>query len=174
RRLDSRLIDDWHEAFALATHISGEIFAAEPAQLDAERGQPLLERRDEAAADGIARVHHDDWDRPRLPLKGSGHHGRVCQDDVGLQADQLLRERSYPIDVTAAPTKVHPHVAAIGPTQVRKRLHERRLAKLHLRIVFVERHEHADAPYAVALLRTRRERPRRRTPEPHDKVAPSH
>jgi hypothetical protein len=38
-----------------------------------------------------------------------------------LQADQLLRERSYPIDVTAGPTKVDPHVAAIGPTQVRKR-----------------------------------------------------
>ena len=41
------------------------------------------------------------------------------QNDVGLHADQLLRERSYPIVVTAAPTKVHPHVATIGPTQVR-------------------------------------------------------
>jgi hypothetical protein len=42
-----------------------------------------------------------------------------------LQADQFLRERSYPIGVTAAPTNVHPHVAAIVPTQVRKRLNER-------------------------------------------------
>jgi hypothetical protein len=25
-------------------------------------------------------------------------------------------ERSYPIDLTAAPLKVHPQVAAIGPT----------------------------------------------------------
>ncbi|HKD35441.1 MAG TPA: hypothetical protein VKB78_01535, partial [Pirellulales bacterium] len=38
-----------------------------------------------------------------------------------MQADQLLRERSCPIDVIADPTKVHPHVAAIGPTQIRKR-----------------------------------------------------
>ena len=39
------------------------------------------------------------------------------QDDVGLQADQLLRERSYPIGVIPAhPPEVHPHVAAIGPT----------------------------------------------------------
>ena len=67
-------------------------------------------------------------------------------DDVGLQADQLLRERSYPIVVTLAPPKVHPHVAASGPTQVRKRLSERRVGTLPLRIVFVVLHEHADAP----------------------------
>jgi hypothetical protein len=76
-----------------------------------------------------------------------------------LQADQLLRERSYPIDVIAEPTKVHPHVAAIGPAQVRKRLRERREARLLHGIVFVAPHEHADAPHAVALLRPRRERP---------------
>jgi hypothetical protein len=32
-----------------------------------------------------------------------------------LQGDQLLRERSYPIDVIAGPTKVHPHVEAGDP-----------------------------------------------------------
>jgi hypothetical protein len=42
-----------------------------------------------------------------------------------LQADQLLRERWYPIGVIASPPKVYPHVTAIGPTQVRKRLSER-------------------------------------------------
>ena len=76
-----------------------------------------------------------------------------------MQADQFLRERSYPIDVTAAPTNVHMHVAAIGPAQARKRLSERREGSLLDGIVFVERHEHADAPYPVALLRARRERP---------------
>jgi hypothetical protein len=45
--------------------------------------------------------------------------------DVGLQADQLLRERIYPIDVAAAPPKVYPYIAPIGPTQARKRLSER-------------------------------------------------
>ena len=42
-----------------------------------------------------------------------------------MQADQLLRERSYPVGVIAVPPKLHPHVAAIGPTQARKRLSER-------------------------------------------------
>jgi hypothetical protein len=55
-----------------------------------------------------------------------------------LQTDQLPRERSYPIDVTAA-----------------------------------VRHEHADPPHAVALLRARRERPRRRAAEPSDEFTPS-
>ena len=111
---------------------------------------------------GSPHEHKDDRDRPRLPLQGNGRWGRVCQDDFRLQADQLLRERSYPIDVIAGPTKVNPHVAAIGPTQARKRLRERRVASPPLRIVFVERHEHADAPHAVALLRPRRERRSRR------------
>jgi hypothetical protein len=91
-----------------------------------------------------------------------------------LQANQLLRERSHPIDVIlAAPPKVHPHVAAIGPTRVRKRLRERREARLHDGIVFVAHHEHADAPHAVALLRPRRERPRRSAAERSDEFAPS-
>jgi hypothetical protein len=79
-----------------------------------------------------------------------------------LRADQLLRERSHPIDVTAVPPKVHSHVAAIGPTQARKRLRERGDPSLIYGIVFVAHHEHADAPRVVALLRPRRERPRRR------------
>jgi hypothetical protein len=35
-------------------------------------------------------------------------------------------------------------------------------------IVFVARHEHADAPDTVALLRPHHERPRNRTPETRD------
>src|SRR6516225_2117515 len=105
-------------------------------------------------------------------VDGNGRSGPDCQNDVGLQADQLPRKRSYPIDVIAAPPKVHPHVAAIAITQVRKRLGERGEAKLPLRIGLVERHEHADAPHAVALLRPCRERPCRCAAEDRDELAP--
>jgi hypothetical protein len=92
-----------------------------------------------------------------------------------LQADQLLRERSYPIDVTSGPTKVDPHVAAIRPTEARKRLSERRDESLRHGIVFVGEDQHADAPHAVRLLRPHRERPSpRRAAEQRDEVAPSH
>jgi hypothetical protein len=90
-----------------------------------------------------------------------------------LQADQLLRERAYPIDVIACPTEVHPHVAAVYPTQVRNRLRERGKATLPLRIVFVKRHERANAPHPLALLCACRERPRRRAAEERDEFPPS-
>jgi hypothetical protein len=88
-----------------------------------------------------------------------------------VQADQLLRKHSYPIDVIAAPTKVHPHVAAIGPTKARKGLRERREGRLRRGIVFVARHEHADAPHARVLLRPCRERPCSRAAKERDEVA---
>jgi hypothetical protein len=90
-----------------------------------------------------------------------------------LKADQLLRERSYPIDVTATPAEVHPHVTAIDPTQARKRLRERRDSSLQHRFVFVATSEHADAPYAATLLRVRRDRPcHPRATEPCDELPP--
>jgi hypothetical protein len=53
-------------------------------------------------------------------------------------------------------------------------LRERRYARLKQGIVFVVRHEHADAPHAVALLRPRRERQCcDRAAEPSDEFAPS-
>jgi acetyl esterase/lipase len=91
-----------------------------------------------------------------------------------LQADQLLRERSRPIDVTAAPTKVHPHVAAIGPTQARKRLNERRNDSRHSGIVFNAPHEQADASHLLWLLRPCRERPCRRASRPDRNILHLH
>jgi hypothetical protein len=85
-----------------------------------------------------------------------------------LQTNQLLRERSCPSKVIAVPTKVHPHVAANGPTQVSKGLRKRSEGTLAFSIVFVNRHEHTDAPDAVGLLRPCREWPRRRASEPRD------
>jgi hypothetical protein len=107
-------------------------------------------------------------------LDGNGRRVPVWQDDGGLQADQFLRERAHPIAVTTRPTKVNPNVAAVGPTKVRKRLSEPRDARLSLRIVFVERHEHADAPHAVGLLRPRHQWPRHRTSEPADELPAFH
>jgi hypothetical protein len=83
-----------------------------------------------------------------------------------------VRERSYPADVTDAPSNVDPHVPAIGPTQACKRLSER--SDVRFRHVFVApRYEHADAPHAVALLRACRERPHGRAAEERDELAAS-
>jgi hypothetical protein len=106
--------------------------------------------------------------------------GPASQDDVGLQTDQLVRERSYPIDVTAGPPKVNPRLAAIGPTRCGSvmpvsNLYERGVATLPVRIIiFVVRHEHADPPHAVALLCPRHHGPRRRARQSRDELPPSH
>src|SRR6516164_7346160 len=135
----------------------------------------VVEPRHDAVGDGIGHVRKDDRDRPRLPLEGNGRRGSPCQNDVRWQAYQLPRERSYAIGVSAAPTKVHPQVAAIGPTQVHKCLSERRVATLLLGIVFFALHEHADPSHALALLRACRQRPRcSSAAEKRDEIAPSH
>ena len=134
----------------------------------------LVESCDDAGGNGIDHANEDDRDRPRLPLEGNGRRGIACHDDVGLQSDQLPRERSYPIDVTSRPTKVQSHVTAIDPTQVRKQLNERRDKRLQHGIVFDARNEHAYAPYAVALLRPRREGPSGSAAEERDELATIH
>jgi hypothetical protein len=106
-------------------------------------------------------------------LDGSGRLGPDSHDDVGLQADQLLRERSCPIGVITQPSKVHPHVAAIEPTQVCKRLPKRGEETLPRRIVLVARGEHADAPYALRRLRPRHNGPEALTSAVRRKKSPT-
>src|SRR5262245_3098878 len=45
---------------------------------------------------GIVPGHEDDRNRLRFPLESNDRRQPARQDDVGLQTDQLLRERSYP------------------------------------------------------------------------------
>src|SRR5262249_53480972 len=136
-------------------------------------GDVLSGAAEPRAGGRLAHIREDNRDRRRLPLEGGGQGGRICQYDVWLQADQLLRERSYAIVVTPGPTKEHSHVSAIGPTQVRKRLSERGNVGLPHGIVFVARHEHADASQALALLRARRSRPCRSASKPRDELPAS-
>src|SRR5947208_1968523 len=66
-------------------------------------------------------------------------------------------------------------IAALRPSKPFEPMPERREARLVFRIVLGERHEHADPPHAVALLRPRRQRPRRRhAAEKGDELAPLH
>jgi hypothetical protein len=72
-----------------------------------------------------------------------------------LEINQLFREHPQPVSVASGPTNLRPHVAAVGPTQFRKPLHETGKEGLYLRIAFVPRHEHANPPQPAGLLRPR-------------------
>jgi len=70
------------------------------------------------------------------------------------------------------PTDVELHIAADGPAQLLQALGKCCDPGLAEGIPCSERHEHADAPHALALLRARRERPRgHRTAEQRDELA---
>src|SRR5262249_36945729 len=58
--------------------------------------------------------------------------------------------------------------------QTLQRLAERRNARLCLRIALGKAHQHADPPHPLALLRARRERPRRRATQQGDERASFH
>src|SRR5262249_52904855 len=77
--------------------------------------------------------------------------------------------------ISAAPTVLDLKVAADCPAQQLHRLPKRVDACLSFHIARgVGAEEHADAPHALALLRTRRERPRSCATEQRDELAPSH
>src|SRR5262249_25754113 len=64
--------------------------------------------------------------------------------------------------VSLAPANVYPDIATVQPTELAERLIEHCEVGPTDRIAFGIRRHHADAPHAVALLRPRRDRPRRR------------
>src|SRR5262245_13328403 len=75
--------------------------------------------------------------------------------------------------VSSTPSIIDTDAVAVVPAQLLQRLAESLEIVLLLNI-FGERIEHADAPHALTLLRARHKRPRRRTAEECDEVAPLH
>src|SRR5262249_60550321 len=72
------------------------------------------------------------------------------------------------------PADIELYVAADGPTQQRQRLQERPDTGLPDRIVGGSRHQHADPPHSLRLLRPCCKRPCRRAAEQRDELAAPH
>ena len=93
----------------------------------------------------------------RLQQRPQGRGARG-EDDVGRKRGQLRRVPANLCGIGRGPAGVDAHVAADGPARLLQALMKCRDAKLKFRIVRGGRQEHADAAYAFALLRARRER----------------
>src|SRR5262249_39318677 len=127
--------------------------------------------RDEALADRIG-------DRCKYDRQGAAcllqcRHARAGrgQNDVRRKRNQLGGVFAA-VGVVPGPTIVDPRITAGGPSELLQALQESREAGLSFRIARDPGHEHADLPYALALLRACRERPRRRDANERDEVAP--
>src|SRR5262249_31923960 len=106
-------------------------------------------------------------------LKRAHDRPSRSQDDIRRERDQLRSVSAKAIEIAGAPPVFDPYVAADGPAQLGQPLRERRDAFQSSLISLDRAHQHADAPHALALLRTRRDRPRGcRAAEKRDELAP--
>ena len=86
----------------------------------------------------------------------------MTDDDVGRQINQLLCKHFDAADVTASPAVIDLEIAALAPTELVETLPKYRNARTCVRVVLGGRHQHADAPHPIGLLRMRTKRPRER------------
>src|SRR5712691_3900479 len=127
---------------------------------------------DEALADGVGDVHEHDRDAAALALQGGNDRRRLCDDHVGLQGEELFRQRLKPARLSVAEAIVDEDVAALPPSTPFEPLPESGEPRLQVRIVLLAAQQHANAPHWVALLRVRRERPRPRATEKRYELPP--
>src|SRR5262249_37217022 len=78
------------------------------------------------------------------------------------------------IGIARGPAGLDLHIAPDGPARLLQALQKYPVARLHYRIVGSKIMEHPHAPHSLALLRARRERPRRRAAENRDERAALH
>src|SRR5262245_5799186 len=98
----------------------------------------------------------------------------IDKDDVRLHSDEFAGIEAGAIGIAASPTKLHPHVTAVAPSQLLQPLLQGSDATLPLGVVLGEEGEHADPARLVRLLRARRERPRGCAAEQRDELAALH
>jgi len=102
---------------------------------------------------------------------GNGGH-RVGEDHVGFERDQLRCISLEALTITGGPSIVELGCGPVSPSMFSQPLAESPLEGLRLRIGRGEPHQHADASHPLALLRPRRDRPRRRRAKQPNEVPP--
>src|SRR5262249_30060585 len=128
----------------------------------------------EAGADGVDDIQEHHRHSVHRLLQCYYGRGAASQDDIGRECDQFRRIYATAVGIESTPTVVDPHVATDGPAQLLQTLRECGDAGRCFRIVRGQVQKHADAPYALALLRARRQRPRRRAAEQRDELSAPH
>src|SRR5438128_321094 len=107
-------------------------------------------------------------------LKRGGDRGRISKDHIGLQGDQLFRERLR-LSAGGRKATIDANIAVRRPSEPFERFAKRRKALADFRVVFGVNHEQTDASHSLGLLRSRRERPSDRcTADKRDELAPFH
>src|SRR5262249_9840413 len=126
---------------------------------------------DQARADRVDdATKHDRHCAGRLLHCGHVKAG-IGNDNVRRKRHQFHRMSAANVDTARGPADVKARIAAVGPAQFRQPLDESGELSPPPRIALVRTQEHAHAPDPLALLRARRQRPRRRAAEQRDELA---
>src|SRR5262249_12624151 len=101
--------------------------------------------------------------------------GVIRENKVGLQCDELLRIPSHRLRIEPGPANFYPNILPVHPSELLKSLPEYRHVGLILRVALGSRHQDAEAPHPVSVVRARRERRRGcRAAEQRDELAALH
>jgi hypothetical protein len=114
---------------------------------------------DEARADRINDDHEHDGHGAGDLLQRPSRRAAGGEDDLRLEGGKFGRIAACDLVIAAGPAVLDLDILPDSPAQLLQPLKKRRIAPLRDGIVCCERHEHADAPHARALLPVRRERP---------------
>src|SRR5262249_12441965 len=128
--------------------------------------------RHKVAAHWIGHANEHDWDSSRLVQQRGGRGGRIANQYVGLQGDQLLSEDLRLIRACRREAVIDQHAPALLPAVSLKCLPECHEPRLYLGVIFGVADEHPDP--TGRLLRARRERPCDGTAEEGDELATLH
>src|SRR5947209_556950 len=125
-----------------------------------------------ARAQRIADRRHDDGDGAARFAGGLDRLGRIRDDHVDVCLNKLGGERGQPLGFGGGETTFECDILPLGPAPILQPLFQCAEATLPFRIVRGKALQQSDPPHALALLRTRRERPRRgRAAEKRDELA---
>src|SRR5262249_61634788 len=110
-------------------------------------------------------AHRDEYDRHSRSrrLDFAQTPTAVDCDHVRHLSPQLLCDAAGPLAVQHPPEIINGYIAAGNPPRLFQSVSERSSTQLSLRVALNVLHHNRDPPHSLALLRTRRHRPSRRT-----------
>src|SRR6516165_8702151 len=134
----------------------------------------MRQGRHEALSNRIVDDVENDRDGVGRPLSCGSNRRAAADDEVRCRTHQLCR---VSLDLTQISTRVSMldlDIAVLGPAERLETLAKCNDPSQHFGIVLGVWMQECDAPHALALLRARRERPRRCAAEQRDERAPLH
>ena len=78
----------------------------------------------------------------------------MANQNIRVQIDELFREGLNSIGISIPPAIVDANILTIRPTEFLEPLLKYRYALADVSIAFRDRHQYANAPHAIGLLRT--------------------